>query len=205
MNKLVADLVLQSYHVFAMTSATKDLDNIFDGALQSLDLDLEGKLVQTLSLRGVFKLFEPTFHSFLSEWIENCSINGVCELFPPHAPLSILTLILLVNWRLYAQLVQVCVPLLNTMSLLVQSLLEVQGEQDLLPAFDYPQFEDSEYVPFFCSVFQPFFITYTKRSTFDDVNEWLSHWISRDDARMIAMDLQSHRNIGQGLCNDTFI
>jgi nuclear mRNA export protein SAC3 len=77
--KLVADSVLQNYHVFAMTSATKDLDNTLNGALQSLDLDLEGKLVQTLSLKGVFKLFEPIFNSFLSEWIENCSTNGVCE------------------------------------------------------------------------------------------------------------------------------
>ena len=79
MKKLVADSVLQNYHVFAMTSATKDLDNVLNGALQSLDLDLEGKLVQTLSLRGVFKLFEPIINPFLSEWIENCSTNGVCE------------------------------------------------------------------------------------------------------------------------------
>jgi hypothetical protein len=52
----------------------------------------------------------------------------------------------LVNWRLYAQVVQVCVTLFNTMSLLVQSLLEARGEQDPLPAFDYPRLEDSEYV-----------------------------------------------------------
>lgn len=76
---LVADSVLQSYQVFAMTSATKDLDNKLGGVLQMLDLDLEGKLIQTLSLRGVFKIFEPTFNSFLSEWIENCSTNGACE------------------------------------------------------------------------------------------------------------------------------
>jgi hypothetical protein len=77
--KLVVDSVLQSYHVFAMTSATKDLDNKLGGALQSLDLDLEGKLVQTLSWRSVFKIFEPTFSSFLNEWIDNCSTNGACE------------------------------------------------------------------------------------------------------------------------------
>ena len=35
------------------------------------------------------------------------------------------------------------------MSVLVQSLLDVRGEQDPLPAFDHPQLEDSEYVPFF--------------------------------------------------------
>ncbi|KAF8814570.1 hypothetical protein BYT27DRAFT_7249958 [Phlegmacium glaucopus] len=166
--KLVADSVLQSYQIFAMTAVTKDLDNKFDTALQSLDLDLEGKLVQTLSLRGVFKIFETTFSSFLSEWIENCSTNGSF------------------NWCLYAQLVQVCVTLFNTMSLLVQSLLEAQGQQEPLPAFDCTQLEDSE-------------------STFDDVNEWLSHWNSQDDARMVAMDLQSHRNIGQDFPTRIFI
>ena len=62
-----------------MTSATKDLDNILNGALQSLDLDLEGKLVQSMSLKGVFKLFEPTLNSFLNEWIDNCSTNRDCE------------------------------------------------------------------------------------------------------------------------------
>jgi hypothetical protein len=70
---------------------------------------------------------------------------------PPHDPSSIV-LSLLVNWRLYAQVVQVCVTLFNAVSLLVQSLLEVRGEQDPLPAFDYPQLEDSEYVSF--SLFQ---------------------------------------------------
>ena len=82
MKKLVADSVLQSYYVFAMTSVTKDLDNILNGALESLDLDLEGKLVQTLSLRGVFKLFEPTLNTFLNEWIDNCSTNRDCECLP---------------------------------------------------------------------------------------------------------------------------
>ena len=121
---------------------------------------------------------------------------------PPLDPLSNdLTLCLfLVNWRLYAQLVQVCVTLFNTLSLLVQSLLDLRGEQDPLPAFDYPQLEDSEYVPFSSpSVSAVLNDTRYRRSTFDNVNEWLSHWISRDDARMVAMDLQSHRNIGQGL------
>ena len=48
------------------------------------------------------------------------------------------------------------------MSLLVQSLLEVRGEQDPLPAFDYPQLEDSEYVPFFfVPVSRPFLMNFT--------------------------------------------
>ena len=74
--KLVEDSILQSYHVFSLTTATKNLDNKLGGRLGLLDLDLEGKLVQTL---GVFKLFKPMLKSFLSEWIENCSTNGTCE------------------------------------------------------------------------------------------------------------------------------
>lgn len=46
------DEVLSSYHVFTITAATKDLDRKFEEALQKLDLDLQGKLVQALSLRG---------------------------------------------------------------------------------------------------------------------------------------------------------
>ena len=77
---------------------------------------------------------------------------------------SVLTLSFLVNWRLYAELVQVCITLFNTMSVLVQSLLEVRGEQDPLPAFDYPQFEDSEYVPiYFVPVSQSFLMTRTTK------------------------------------------
>ena len=92
--------------------------------------------------------------------------------------------------------------LFNTVTSLVQSLLEVQGQQDPLPAFDYPQLKDSEYVPLFSPNSSNIFNNYAKRSTFDDVNEWFSHWISQDDARMVAIDLQSHRNIGQGsYCN----
>ena len=81
----------------------------------------------------------------------------------PYDALSIvLILSLLVNWSLYAQLVQVCITLFNTMSLLVQSLLEVKGQQDPLPAFDYTQFEDSEYVSFFL---------------LQDMNETFSGWL----------------------------
>ncbi|KAF8962842.1 SAC3/GANP/Nin1/mts3/eIF-3 p25 family-domain-containing protein [Flammula alnicola] len=166
--KLVADSVLQSYQVFAMTSATKDLDIKLDAALDSLTLDTEGKLVQTLSLRGVFKIFEPTFHSFLSEWMENCNINGRY------------------NWKLYGQVIQASISLLNLISHSVQSLLELSGPQDPLPDFDYSQLDDCD-------------------SCYDDVNEWLSTLSPRDDARRIAMDLQSHRNIGQDFPAQIFI
>lgn len=67
--------------MFAITSATKDLDNRLDGVLNTLTLDTEGKLVQILSIDGVFKLYELAFDSFVAEWMESCTINGRCELF----------------------------------------------------------------------------------------------------------------------------
>ena len=48
-----------------------------------------------------------------------------------------------------------------------------------MPDFNPSQIDDSE-------------------SVYEDSLEWLSTLSSRDDARSIAMDIQSHRNIGQG-------
>lgn len=40
--------------------------------------------------------------------------------------------------------------------------------------------------------------SYLDSSTYDDTMEWLSTVDSREDARLIASDIQSHRTIGQG-------
>ncbi|KAF9484566.1 hypothetical protein BDN70DRAFT_872349 [Pholiota conissans] len=167
-DKLIADSVLQSYQVFAITSATKDLDNKLDTILDSLTLDTEGKLVKMLTLDGVFKLFESAFDSFLIEWIENCTINGRF------------------NWNLYGQLIQSSVALLNVIMKSIQSLLELSGPLDLFPNFDYGSLSDSD-------------------SCYDAANEWLSTLASRDDAKLIAMDIQSHRNISQEFPAKIFI
>jgi len=68
-----------------MTSSTKDLDKKLDDALSSLTLDTEGKLVQLMSLRGSFKMFDTSFDSFIGEWMENCNTNGRCKI---HSSLS---------------------------------------------------------------------------------------------------------------------
>ncbi|KJA18922.1 hypothetical protein HYPSUDRAFT_44772 [Hypholoma sublateritium FD-334 SS-4] len=124
--KLVADSVLHSYQMFAITACSKDMDHKLDGILNTLALDTEGKLVRTLSLAGVFKLYEPIFEAFLTEWLENCTVNGRFD------------------WNLYAQLVQVSVVLLNFISTAVQSLLELSGPRDPLPSFEYHYIGDSE-------------------------------------------------------------
>jgi hypothetical protein len=161
--KLVADSVLQSYQVFAMTSSTKDLDNKLGGALSSLTLDMEGKLVRSMSLRESFKIFEPIFDTFLNEWMENCKTSGRF------------------NWRLFGQIVQVSITLLNIISQIVQSLMELNSVPTSLPDFDGRLPDDSD-------------------STYDAVMNWALTLLThnpKDDVEMIAMDIQSHRNIKQ--------
>jgi len=55
-NKLVEDEALGSYNVFPITAATKDLDPKFSNALASMTIDVEGKLVRSLTLSGMFLL-----------------------------------------------------------------------------------------------------------------------------------------------------
>ncbi|KAG5641628.1 hypothetical protein DXG03_004564 [Asterophora parasitica] len=60
-NKLVQSQSMNKCHTLSITSATRDLDEKFDEALKTLTLDLEGKLVQSLPIHGIFKVFEPSF------------------------------------------------------------------------------------------------------------------------------------------------
>ena len=102
------DHTLQSCHSLSITAATKDLDAHLLEALRLLPLDLEGKLVRSLTLRGmwhwrcgvcsqlmsyqgIFKLFEPSFSAFIAEWIDNCSVNGYCECVAIQVATSALT------------------------------------------------------------------------------------------------------------------
>ncbi|KIM44074.1 hypothetical protein M413DRAFT_9323 [Hebeloma cylindrosporum] len=169
--KLVADSVLQSYQVLAMTSSTKDLDKKLDDALSLLALDTEGRLVQLTSLRGCFKMFDPTFDTFIGEWMENCNTNGRF------------------NWRLFGEVIQVSITLLNVISLLIQSLMELPSMPNPLPDFDGRVLDDSD-------------------STYDAVMDWLSPLASgstTNDMKLLAMDLQSHRNISQEFPCRTFL
>jgi len=133
-----------------MTSSTKDLDKKLDDAISSLTLDTEGKLVQLLSLRVSFKLFDPTFNSFLGEWMENCNTNGRCEIYSSLSSFMnlIFSLINLVNWSLFGEVIQVSIMLLNVISRLVQSLMELSTMPNPLPDFDSRLLDDSEYVVF---------------------------------------------------------
>ena len=69
--RLESESIIQTYHILSVTSASKELDSRLQNILCSLQLDTEGKLVQSLSSRNLFKAFEPTFTSFFNEWMEN--------------------------------------------------------------------------------------------------------------------------------------
>ncbi|KAJ6611001.1 hypothetical protein B0H10DRAFT_2058094 [Mycena sp. CBHHK59/15] len=124
-NKLVADSILTDFRVFCVTSATTDLDRKFDEAMGALQLDIEGGLVQSLTLRDVFKLFDPAFNSFISEWTKNCSSMGYFD------------------WALYSRLLDVAIALLNKTALLSLSLVEADPDEHVLPDFR-PDGSDSE-------------------------------------------------------------
>lgn len=131
--------------MFAITAASKDMDNKLDDVLNTVALDTEGNLVRTLSLAGVFKLYEPTFEAFLTEWLENCTVNGRCELnILCYLGMIAHGFLFLVDWNLYAQLVQASVVLFNCISTSIQSLLELSGPRDPLPSFEYSHISDSE-------------------------------------------------------------
>ena len=94
-SKLVKDGILAGHQDFAITSEMKDLDGKLDQTLQLSALDLEGKLVQVLtvqgkpksdlhfilysSLSGVMKVLQPLWREFVSEWWESVSAVSNCK------------------------------------------------------------------------------------------------------------------------------
>lgn len=56
-SKLVGDHVLGSHQDFPVASDTKALDDKLEEALALLPLDIEGKLVQSLSVKGMWTRF----------------------------------------------------------------------------------------------------------------------------------------------------
>ncbi|KAF5375889.1 hypothetical protein D9615_008201 [Tricholomella constricta] len=155
--KLVESRSIDSSYMLSITAATKDLDRKLGEALNTLDLDLEGKLVRSLSIRGTFKLFEPPFTSFMTEWIENCSANGHFD------------------WHIFGQVVQVAVALMNETVRSV-SILISDEPHNVFPAFGNGDVMDNN-------------------SAYERIIAWLS--AMGGSAENIALNLQSHRDIGQ--------
>ncbi|KAJ7442519.1 SAC3 domain-containing protein [Mycena galericulata] len=127
-NKLVADSVITGFCAFGVTATSMDLDRKFGEAIGALQLDVVGQLVQSLTLREVFKLFDPVFYSFISEWMENCSSTGDFD------------------WTLYCRLLGGAVTILNKIASLSMSLVGIESAGPVIPPFapDWNGMRDSE-------------------------------------------------------------
>ncbi|KAG6919686.1 hypothetical protein DXG01_002629 [Tephrocybe rancida] len=121
-NDLVENHSIEDIQTFSVTSSTNDLDGKLGEALNALSLDIQGKLVKALNTRGTFKVFEPSFTSFISEWIETCAANG-------HF-----------NWQIFTQVVQAAIFVINSAVRAVGGLLRPEQQlpagNGILPAFD---------------------------------------------------------------------
>ncbi|KAJ3576018.1 hypothetical protein NP233_g719 [Leucocoprinus birnbaumii] len=114
--KYVEEEVFAGYATMGITT-TMNLDEVLSGVLRSVKLDVEGRLVRSLTIRGIFRTFEEEFSNFLVEWLDNCSANGYFD------------------WTLYGQLVQATIGLLNKMGSLVSAMMS-KSKRDLLSSFD---------------------------------------------------------------------
>ncbi|KAF7326366.1 Nuclear export factor [Mycena venus] len=170
-NKMVADSVIASFRAFCVTATTTDLDRKFGEAVNLLQLDVEGRLVQSLTLRDIFKLFDSVFNSFISEWTESCASSGHFD------------------WTLYCRVIDAAIAILNKTAFLSMSLVGVESDEHVLPAFrpDWNGVRDSE-------------------SNFDAVGSWLAHpQLDTLAAGIVAADLQSHREIGRDFPTSAFV
>ncbi|KAF5344851.1 hypothetical protein D9756_011184 [Leucocoprinus leucothites] len=164
--KYVDESVLAGYATLGITT-TVNLDSVLGGVLRSVKLDVEGRLVRSMTLRGIFRTFEEEFSNFLIEWLDNCSANGAFD------------------WTLYGHLVQATIGMLNKMGSLVSAMLSKQ-KRDLLPSFDVDAVNSSN-------------------TAYETAFTWLSRVNDQGDTEKIAVDLQSHINIGQVFPARTFI
>jgi hypothetical protein len=130
----------------------------------------------------------------MSEWIENCSANGRCKCFIL-ALRDIRINSFEVDWGLFGQVLEVGIGILNEIVRLGFGVITMDG-QDIYPQFDNDGISDSECVSSIPSS-DPF-DNNCSSSVYDRVISWLSSTgiVGVDN---VARDLQSHRDIGQGL------
>ncbi len=153
----MSESIIQAYRVFAMTATSKDLDNKLQTILISLPLDTQGKLVQSLELRGFFKTLESTFLTFLYEWMENCNRNGRSK--PRPCFQVYLGLMWQDDWGLYGRVIQASIAIFNVNIALTHHILKTSNPPELLPPFNNGELNDSEWVHY--GLFRFWLITLT--------------------------------------------
>ncbi|KII90394.1 hypothetical protein PLICRDRAFT_136628 [Plicaturopsis crispa FD-325 SS-3] len=115
--QLLEEGTLGSYSVFPMTAVTKDVDDKLRHVLRSVTLDTEGALVERLTLKGIFKLFQQPWKAFVSEWTAKCISHGEFD------------------WERYGRVIDASVNLLNGLVSDLVGMVEIEGLSDPLPSF----------------------------------------------------------------------
>lgn len=84
--------IVKSYLTFSVSASGKDLDSRFSEVIASMDLDTEGELVQSFTVKGGnnLNLKKPVAHAFIvalvevfaspwgeavAEWVHSCSLD----------------------------------------------------------------------------------------------------------------------------------
>ncbi|KAF7323847.1 Nuclear export factor [Mycena kentingensis (nom. inval.)] len=126
----VSESVISSFTVFSLTATTTGLDAKFQQALDVLDVDVVGTRVHWLTMKELFKLFDPAFTNFVAEWLENCSRS---ETF---------------DWSLYIRFIEAVILLVNNVATLALLLVGASPEEHVLPALraDWAGVRDSDFV-----------------------------------------------------------
>ncbi|KAF8658196.1 hypothetical protein AX16_002118 [Volvariella volvacea WC 439] len=120
------DGILLDYSVLSISSNTTNLDAKLQETLETLKVDVEGQLVQELSVKGVYKAFEAEYTTFVFEWLENCLVNGELD------------------WILYGRFLQVMTKILRELGRIVLQLIEAPIA-DWMPIFEGgAQIQDEE-------------------------------------------------------------
>jgi len=131
----------------------------------------------------------------MSEWVENCSVNGCCKSLA--IVLRVISVdAIAVEWGLFGQVLHACVVILNEIARLVFGLITVDA-QDIYPELGNDMIADSEYVTLLPSLCLSLPIDHPS-SAYDHVASWLSSTGMGASVGNITRDLQSHKDIGQG-------
>lgn len=206
LTRLQNDSLITGYQILPVSSKTKDLDSRFSDRLHALELDVEGQLVRSLVLRGraftlwtavadsprpaVFKLMAEPFESFASEWLANCTQNGICK-HSHFMSVPILISAIVVQSQLYSHLVQVLIELLNEIAKLVSELILIPLNPPL-PSFE-PTLGDSDEYDTQPDIVHELIVL--SSSIYDATLHWLNHDALGNITQGIAIDLQSNRDM----------
>jgi hypothetical protein len=146
------DKLIRIHDFLTISTTATDLDEQLDRKLAILDLDLEGELARSMTWQskytlmlalftaefinssGIFKLYEPRYTLFMTEWIDSCVSKGSC--WYSCFLLSFTSNIPAVNWRLFTQLTSSIIILLNGVTQHASILISKEATEILPPLPD---------------------------------------------------------------------